>query len=79
MDRQQRTIMANKCQSVFDASRLDARGNDLEFCQRHRLMTPCRFGLSVVASMAAQRVHSIADMHRDFHAVWDLEVLFKAF
>ena len=37
MDRPQLTIMANKFQSVFDASRLDARGNALEFCQRQRL------------------------------------------
>jgi hypothetical protein len=72
-------MMANKFQSVFDASRLDARGNDLEFCQRHRLITPFRFGLSVVASMAAQQVHSIADLHRDFNALWDLEVTYKAF
>lgn len=79
MDRQQLTMMANKCQSVFDASRLDARGNDLAFCQRHRLITPFRFGLSVVASMAAQQVRSIADMHRDFNALWDLEVTYKAF
>lgn len=79
MDRQQLTIMANKCQSVFDASRLEARGNDREFCQRHRLIPPCRFGLSVVASMAAQQVHSIADMHRDCNALWDLEVTYKAF
>ena len=79
MDRQQLTIMANKFQSAFDASRLDARGNDLEFCQRHRLITPCRFGLSVIASMATQQVHSIADMHRDFNALWDLEVTYKAF
>lgn len=79
MDRQQLTIMANKCQSVFDASRLDASATDRAFCQRHRLMTPCRFGLSVVASMAAQQVHSIADMHRDCNALWDREVTDKAF
>jgi hypothetical protein len=79
MDRQQLTIMANKFQSVFDASRLDARGNDLEFCQRHRLIPPLRFGLSVVASMGAQQVHSIADLHRDFNALWDREVTYKAF
>jgi hypothetical protein len=79
MDRQQLTIMANKFQSVFDASRLDTRGNDLEFCERHRLITPFRFGLSVLASMAAQQVHSIADMHRDFNALWDFDVTYKAF
>src|SRR2546426_5515228 len=79
MDRQQLTIMANKFQSVFDASRLDARGHDRGFCQRQRLITPFRFGLSVVASMASQQVHSMADLHRAFNALWDREVSYKAF
>jgi hypothetical protein len=79
MDRPQLTIMANKFQAVFDASRLDARGNALEFCQRQRLITPVRFGLSVVASMASQQVHSIADLHRAFNALWESEVSYKAF
>jgi hypothetical protein len=79
MDRPQLTIMANKFQSVFDASRLDARGNAREFCQRQRLMTPCRFGLAVIASMASQQVHSIADLHRAFHALWESEGSDKAF
>jgi len=78
MDRRQLTIMANKFQSVFDASRLDARGHDRGFCQRQRLITPFRFGLSVVASMASQQVHSMADLHRAFNALWDREVSYKA-
>src|SRR5467141_1210853 len=79
MDRPQLTIMANKFQSVFEASRLDARGNALEFCQRQRLITPFRFGLSVIASMASQQVHSIAELHRAFNALWESEVSYKAF
>lgn len=79
MDRQQLTIMANKFQSVFDAPTLDARGNQLDFCQRQRLITPFRFGLSVAASMASQQVQSIADLQRDFNALWGLEVSYKAF
>jgi len=72
-------MMAHKFQSVFDASTLDDRGDQLEFCRRQRLITPFRFGLSVVASMASQQVHSIADLQRDFNALWDLEVSYKAF
>jgi len=79
MDRRQLTIMANKFQSVFDPSTLNDQGDQLEFCQRQRLITPCRFGLSVVASMASQQVQSIADLQRDFNALWDLEVSYKAF
>ena len=79
MDRRQLTIMANKFQSVFDPSTLNDQGDQLEFCQRQRLITPYRFGLSVVASMASQQVQSIADLQRDFNALWDLEVSYKAF
>jgi Transposase DDE domain len=79
MDRQQLTMMANKFQSVFDASLLNERGNQLEFCWRQRQITPFRFGLSVVASMASQEVQSIADLQRHFNALWDAEVSYKAF
>jgi Transposase DDE domain len=79
MDPKQLSIMATKFQSVLDASTLDARGDHLGFCQRQRLITPFRFGLSMLASMAAKPVHSIADLHRDFNALWDMEVSYKAF
>jgi hypothetical protein len=79
MDRQQLTMMANKFQSVFDASVLNARGSQLEFCRRQRQITPFRFGLSVVASMASQEVQSLADLQRHFNALWDAEVSDKAF
>jgi Transposase DDE domain len=79
MDRKQLTMRANKFQSIFDAARLNERGNQLGFCWRQRQIPPCRFGLSVVASMAAQEVQSIADLHRHFNALWDTEVSYKAF
>jgi Transposase DDE domain len=79
MDPKQLSMMASKFQCVLDASALDARGDHLEFCQRQRLITPFRFGLSVLASMASKPVHSIADLHRDFNALWELEVSYKAF
>lgn len=79
MEPKQFSIMASKFQRVLDASTLDARGDHLEFCQRQRLITPFRFGLSVVASMASKPVQSIADLHRDFNALWGLEVSYKAF
>ena len=52
MDPKQLSMMANTFQSALDASTLNARGNHLAFCQRQRLLTPFRFGLSMVASMA---------------------------
>ena len=79
MDRQQSTMMANKFQSVLDASILNERGNQLGFAERERLITPFRLGLSVVASMATEEVSSIADLHRQFNDLWDLDTHYRGF
>jgi hypothetical protein len=73
MDPQQLTIMATKFQSVLDAAVLNDRGQALGFSERHRLLTPFRFGLSVVASMATELVVSIADLHRQFNDLWNTQ------
>src|SRR5882724_2846334 len=79
MDRQQSPIMANKFQAVLDADVLNARGKQRGFAKRERLITPFRLGLSVVASMATQQVQTIADLHRQFNELWELESDYKAF
>jgi len=79
MHQQQQTIMAHKFQSVLDADVLNERGAQLGFCQRQRLITPFRFGLSVIASMATEQVASLADFHRQFNDLWDGESTYKAF
>lgn len=78
MDRQQSTMMANKFQSVLDASVLNERGKQLDFAERERLLTPFRFALSVVASMATG-VSSIADLHRQFNDLWELDTHYRGF
>ena len=79
MDPQQFTTIANKFQSVLDADVLNERGKHVGFAQRERLITPCRFGLSVVASMATQQVQTLADLHRQFNELWELGSDYKAF
>lgn len=79
MDPQHLTIMANKFQSVLDANTLNERGHQLEFVERERLFTPFRFGLSVVASMATEHITSIADLHRQFNDLWNVESSYKGF
>jgi hypothetical protein len=79
MDPQQLTIMANKFQSVLDATVLNERGKRLNFAQRERLITPFRFALSVVASMATEQVESIAALHRQFNDLWDLDTHYRGF
>jgi hypothetical protein len=62
MDPQQCPTMANKFQSVLDEEVRNARGKPLGFAPRERLITPFRLRLSVIASMATQHVHTIADL-----------------
>jgi len=73
MDRQPSTIMANKFQAVLDADVLNERGKQRGCAKRERLITPCRLGLSVVASMATQQGQTIADLHRQFNELWAFE------
>jgi hypothetical protein len=79
MDRQQCTTMANKFQSVLDEKVLNERGKALGFVKRERLVTPFRLGLSVMASMATQQVQTIADLHRQFNELWELDSDYNAF
>lgn len=79
MDRQQVITMANKFQSVLDADVFNERGQQLGFAKRKRLITPFRLGLSVIASLATQHVQTIADLHRQFNELWQLETDYKAF
>lgn len=79
MDRQQFTTMANKFQAVLDEQILNERGQALGLVQRLRLVTPFRLGLSVIGSMATQEVQTIADLHRQFNELWDLDTDYNAF
>ena len=40
---------------------------------------PFRLGLSVMASMATQHVQTIADLHRQFNELWELDTDYNAF
>jgi hypothetical protein len=79
MDPQQFTTMANKFQSVLDEEVLNERGKHLGFAKRERLITPFRLSLSVIASMATQHVQTIADLHRQFNELWELDTDYNAF
>jgi Transposase DDE domain len=79
MDPQQFTTMANKFQSVLDEEVLNERGKELGLVKRQRLITPFRLGLSVVASMATQQGRTIADLHRQFNELWELDTDYNAF
>jgi hypothetical protein len=71
MDPQQVTTMAHKFQSVLDEEVLNERGTALGLVKRERLITPCRLGRSVVASLATQPVKTIADLPRQCNEWWE--------
>ena len=79
MDRQHFTTMAYKFQSVLDEEVLNARGQALGLLKRQRLITPFRLGLSVIGSMATQHIQTIADLHRQFNELWQLDTDYNAF
>ena len=79
MDRPPFTTIAHKFQSVLDEAVLNERGQALGLLKRQRLITPFRLALSVIGSMATQQVRTIADLHRQFNELWELDTDYKAF
>src|SRR5712691_953493 len=79
MDHGQLSMIADKFQWVFSESLLNACGKDTKFCRRERTITPFRFGLALTAACASQRIETLADFHRGFHALFDTTITDKAF
>lgn len=79
MDHGPLSMVADKFHWVFSESLLNACGKDAKFCRRERIMTPFRLGLALTATCASQRVETLADVHRGFHALFGTTVTSKAF
>src|SRR5712691_11096093 len=78
MDHGHLSMVVDKFQWVFSASLLNACGKDAKFCRRERIITPFRLGLALTATCARQRVETLADFHRGFHAFWGTSLTSKA-
>jgi hypothetical protein len=70
---------ASKFQKVFSESDLNALGKKLGLCERERVITPFKLALSVVISLGCSRVESIADLQREFNALMETDIGYKAF
>ena len=79
MDHRQLRMVAAKFPWVFSEALLNACGKDAKFCRRERIITPCRLGLALTATCASQRVETLADFHRGFHALWGTSTTYTAF
>jgi hypothetical protein len=79
MDHGQLSRVADKFQWVFSEPLLNACGTEAKLCRRQRIITPFRLGLALTATCASQRVETVADFHRGFHALWGTTLTYKAF
>lgn len=79
VDEKQIMTAASKFQKVFRESDLNALGKKLGLCVRERTITPFRLALSVVTSLACNAVESLADLQRDFNALTEANIGYKAF
>src|SRR5712691_10887241 len=79
MDHGHLSMVADKFQWVFSEALLNACGKEGKFCRRQRTITPFRLGLALTATCASQRVDTLADVHRGFHALFDTTMTYKAF
>ena len=61
---------ANQIKRVLSPTRLNDLGRRVGFCYRERLITPYRLVLSLLASHATGSVETLADIQRQFNALF---------
>ena len=79
MGRRTVTPFANQIKRVLPPKHVIDLGRRGAFCHRERLITPHRLMRSLLASHAMGRVETLADIHRQFHALFGATVAYKPF
>ena len=70
---------AHQIKRVLSPTALDDLGRRVGFCHRERLITPYRLVLSLLAGHATGTVETLADMQRQFNALFGTTVAYKPF
>ncbi|NKC11682.1 MAG: hypothetical protein GKR94_05595 [Gammaproteobacteria bacterium] len=70
---------ASRIKRVLSPTLVNILGRRIGFCYRERLMTPYRLVLSLLASHAMGPVETLADIHRQFNALFAMTVAYKPF
>ena len=70
---------AHQIKRVLSPTRLNDLGRQVGFCHRERLVTPYRLVLGLLASHATGRVETLADIQRQFNALFGTTVAYKPF
>ena len=70
---------ANQIKRVLPPTHLNDLGHRVGFCYRERLITPYRLVLSLLANHATGPVEILADIQRQFNALFGTTVAYKPF
>ncbi len=70
---------AHQIKRVLSPTMLNDLGRRVGFCHRERLMTPYRLVLGLLAGHATGTVETLADMQRQFNALFGTTVACKPF
>lgn len=79
MDRPQRSAWITQFKRFMTPDTVDALGGRVGLCQRRRQITPWRVALSLVSGLATQRVDSLADLQRQYNALFESTAAYKPF
>ena len=79
MGRRTVTQYANQIKRVLSPDVVNGLGRDVGFCVRERVITPYRLILSLLAGHAMGQVEALADIQRQFNALFSTTVAYKPF
>ena len=79
MGREHLIEFADRFKRVLSAQSVNALGRLTRYCHRERVITPHRMAMSLLASCARGRVQTLADLQRDFNALFGTSVAYKPF
>ncbi len=65
--------------ALFSKSKLNQLGKEIGFAKRDRDITSYRLSMAVITVLANHSIDSIADIHRGFNSLFDMEVEYKPF
>jgi len=79
MEHKELTNITRQMKRAFDEQELTELGAQTGQCRRQRKVTPYRLALSLIQSLGAGRVETIADLLREFNRLHGEEVQYKPF
>ena len=71
--------LGNKCKKFFSEQSLNEMGKSLMLASRCRQITPYRLGMAFISVLSQHEVKTIADLHRGFNHLFNLNIAYKPF